>query len=129
MNISTLDSISPVDGRYRKHCLRLADYFSEAGLMRYRLKVEAAYFIALYQLPLPELKNVPEETISDLKLLASDPSQVNIQAIKDIEAVTNHDVKAVEYYIKQTYAEGLGTASEYIHFGLTSQDINNTAIP
>ena len=129
MNISTLDSISPVDGRYRKHCEKLAWYFSEGGLMRYRLKVEAAYFIALHQLPLPELQHVPEKTIRELQLLATDPSRVNIQAIKDIEAVTNHDVKAVEYFMKQEYAEGLGSASEYVHFGLTSQDINNTAIP
>ena len=129
MNISTFDAISPVDGRYRKNCESLAPYFSEASLIRYRVKVEAAYFVALCQLPLPQLKHVSKVTVAELQKLADDPQMVDIKSIKDIEAVTNHDVKAVEYYIKQTYDSALGDASEFIHFGLTSQDINNTAIP
>jgi adenylosuccinate lyase len=129
MNISTFDAISPVDGRYRKSCETLAPYFSEASLIRYRLKVEAAYFIALCHIPLPQLKNVSSQALDALKLLAGDQQGADIKAIKDIEAVTNHDVKAVEYYIKQTYEGVLGHASEFVHFGLTSQDINNTAIP
>jgi len=129
MNISTFDAISPVDGRYRKSCEILAPYFSEASLIRYRLKVEAAYFVALCHIPLPQLKDVSKNTLDAFEKLASDPGIADIKVIKDIEAVTNHDVKAVEYYIKQTYDSQLGNASEFIHFGLTSQDINNTAIP
>ncbi len=129
MTISTFDAISPVDGRYRKSTEVLAPYFSEASLIRYRIKVEAAYFLALCKLPLPQLKNVPLQTIKELQELAEDQQHVDIKTIKDIEAVTNHDVKAVEYYIKQKYEANLGAASEFIHFGLTSQDINNTAIP
>ncbi|MDQ3050523.1 MAG: adenylosuccinate lyase [Bacteroidota bacterium] len=129
MTISTFDAISPIDGRYRKSTEALASFFSEASLMRYRLKVEAAYFIALCRIPLPQLKDVTPQTIKEFQDLAADPNSVDIKAIKDIEAVTNHDVKAVEYYIKQKYEASLGEASEFIHFGLTSQDINNTAIP
>ncbi|MBL0342332.1 MAG: adenylosuccinate lyase [Bacteroidetes bacterium] len=129
MNLSTLDAISPVDGRYRKNCEPLAAYFSEASLIRYRVKIEAAYFLALCKIPLPQLKNVSTEAIKALEQLVKDPSTIDIKTIKDIEAVTNHDVKAVEYYLKQTYEVLLGHCSEFIHFGLTSQDINNTAIP
>jgi len=129
MNISTHDAISPIDGRYRKTCEPLAAYFSEASLMRYRVKVEIAYLIALCKIPLPQLSYVSEKTINNLKVFANDNSSIDIKAIKDIEAVTNHDVKAVEYYIKQIFEAELGHGSEFIHFGLTSQDINNTAIP
>jgi len=129
MNISTYDAISPVDGRYRKSCEPLAAYFSESSLIRYRVKVEAAYFIALCRIPLPQLKNISTYSIQKLEKLIQDLSVVDIKAIKDIESVTNHDVKAVEYYIKQNYEEALGDGSEFVHFGLTSQDINNTAIP
>ncbi len=129
MNLSTQDAISPIDGRYRKTCEPLAAYFSEASLIRYRVMVEADYFLALCKIPLPQLKNVSPKAIEALERLVSDLSVVDIKAIKDIETVTNHDVKAVEYYIKQKYAEVLGKESEFIHFGLTSQDINNTAIP
>jgi adenylosuccinate lyase len=129
MDIAVFDAISPVDGRYRKTCAPLANYFSEASLIRYRVRVEAAYFVALCRLPLPQLKNVPKSAITVLDALAKDAGKVDVKAIKDIEAVTNHDVKAVEYYIKQVYEQELGSGSEFIHFGLTSQDINNTAIP
>lgn len=129
MNISTYDAISPIDGRYRKSCEQLAPFFSEASLIRYRVKVEAAYYLALCEIPLPQLSNVSAKAITDLKKLVLDPSSVDVKAIKDIESVTNHDVKAVEYYIKQTYEAVLGGGSEFVHFGLTSQDINNTAIP
>lgn len=129
MNLSALDAISPVDGRYRKSCESLASYFSEASLILYRLKIEAAYFVALCKIPLPQLKNISSDAIDALQKLADDPSSADIKTIKEIEAVTNHDVKAVEYFIKNNYAEALGEAAEFIHFGLTSQDINNTAIP
>jgi len=129
MDIALFDAISPVDGRYRKTTAPLAGYFSEASLIRYRIRVEAAYFVALCRIPLPQLKDVSPATVSLLDNLAANADGVDIKAIKDIEAVTNHDVKAVEYYIKQVYEQQLGTGSEFIHFGLTSQDINNTAIP
>ena len=129
MDIALFDAISPVDGRYRKTTAPLAAYFSEASLIRYRVRVEAAYFVALCRIPLPQLKEVPAATVTLLKDLASNADGVDVKAIKDIESVTNHDVKAVEYYIKQVYEQPLGKAAEFIHFGLTSQDINNTAIP
>lgn len=129
MNLSTFDAISPVDGRYRKSSEPLAAYFSESSLIRYRVKVEAAYFLALCRIPLPQLKNIPNDSIQQLEKLIQDLSVVDIKTVKDIEAVTNHDVKAVEYYIKQNYEAALGDGSEFIHFGLTSQDINNSAIP
>jgi len=129
MDIRTFDAISPVDGRYHKSTQELGAYFSEAALIRYRIKVEAAYFVALCKIPLPQLKSVHADAIKAMQRLAGDASGVDIKAIKDIEAVTNHDVKAVEYFIKQVYESELGKASEFIHFGLTSQDINNTAIP
>lgn len=129
MNISTFDAISPVDGRYRKSCEPLAAYFSESSLIRYRVKVEAAYFLALCRIPLPQLQTIPMDSIQQLEKLIQDLSVVDIKAVKDIESVTNHDVKAVEYYIKQNYEAALGIGSEFVHFGLTSQDINNTAIP
>jgi len=129
MNISTYNAISPVDGRYHKATEPLAAYFSEAALMRYRVKVEIAYLDALYRLPLPQLSHLSEATLHKLRSFANDGNAVDIKAIKDIESVTNHDVKAVEYYIKQIFESDLGSGSEFIHFGLTSQDINNTAIP
>src|SRR5688572_26379191 len=129
MDLSSLDAISPIDGRYRKITEKLADYFSEASLIRYRIKVEAAYYVALCHIPLPQLKQVNPKALEALKLLAGDQSTVNVKSVKEIEAVTNHDVKAVEYFIKQTYEQQLGHSAEFIHFGLTSQDINNTAVP
>jgi adenylosuccinate lyase len=129
MNISSYDAISPIDGRYRKACEPLAAYFSEASLMRYRVKVEIAYLVALCRIPLPQLNHISENIIKKLLAFAEDDNKIDVKAIKDIEAVTNHDVKAVEYYIKQIFESDLGHGSELIHFGLTSQDINNTAVP
>jgi adenylosuccinate lyase len=129
MELNQLDAISPIDGRYRRATEPLAAFFSEAALMRYRVKVEAAYFSALCKIPLPQLRAVPAKALEAFQVLASRPEAVDIRAIKDIESITNHDVKAVEYYLKQAYADLLGDAAEFVHFGLTSQDINNTAIP
>src|SRR6187402_2542108 len=129
MNIFNYDAISPIDGRYRKTCEPLAAYFSEASLMRYRVKVEVCYLVALCKIPLPQLRHISESTISKLNAFAANPASTDIKAIKDIELVTNHDVKAVEYYIKQFFEADLAQGGEFVHFGLTSQDINNTAIP
>lgn len=129
MDSSAFNAISPVDGRYKKVCLPLSEFFSEAALIRYRIRVEAAYFVALCGIPLPQLAGVPAPTVELMRQLSLDAGSVDIKAVKDIESVTNHDVKAVEYYIKQTYEPELGSGSEFVHFGLTSQDVNNTAIP
>ncbi|MGE0085982.1 MAG: adenylosuccinate lyase [Desulfococcaceae bacterium] len=130
MEISTLSAISPVDGRYRRATEKLADYFSEGALIRYRVLTEVEYFIALCQLPLPRLKNFPPEHFGTLRAVYQRFSLQDAQKIKDIEKVTNHDVKAVEYFLKDVFHElGLDAFREFIHFGLTSQDINNTAIP
>lgn len=131
MELTSLTAISPVDGRYRKVCAPLADYFSEYALIRYRLRVEVEYFIALCRLPLPQLKDaLSGDTEERLRKLYVDFTPENAHKIKDIEAVTNHDVKAVEYYLKERFDElGLSAFKEFIHFGLTSQDINNTSVP
>ncbi len=130
MNLSPLTAISPVDGRYRKTTEILADYFSEAALIRYRILVEVEYFIALCELPLPQLKSVDEAIFEKLRNLYKNFSVDDAQIVKSIEQTTNHDVKAVEYYLKDKFSElGLAKHIEFIHFGLTSQDINNTAIP
>lgn len=129
-NLNDLTAISPIDGRYRKICAPFADYFSEFALIKYRVWVEVEYFIALTQIPLPQLKDFPKEKIKDLHQLVSAFSLNDAQKIKDTEKVTNHDVKAVEYFIKDKFTGlGLEKYSEFIHFGLTSQDINNTAVP
>ncbi len=130
MNLEALTAVSPVDGRYRKKTETLAAFFSEYALIKYRVKVEIEYFISLVELPLPQLKDFPQETFDDLRLIYENLSIEDAQKIKDIERVTNHDVKAVEYFIKEQF-ENLGVAqfSEFVHFGLTSQDINNTAVP
>lgn len=132
MELTTLTAISPVDGRYRSKCGALADYFSEYALIRYRVEVEVKYFLALCALPLPQLADVPQEAKDALSNLY-DPSfftPAQAQRIKDIESVTNHDVKAVEYFLKEEFDRlGLAKYKEFIHFGLTSQDINNTAVP
>ena len=128
--LSSLSAISPVDGRYRKAVEKLADYFSESALIKYRVRVEVEYFIALCNLPLPQLTDVDKGMFENLRRLYKNFSQKDAQKIKDIEKVTNHDVKAVEYYIKDAFdGLGLNRYKEFIHFGLTSQDINNTAIP
>jgi adenylosuccinate lyase len=130
MNLSTLDAISPIDGRYRKATAALADYFSEGALIRYRVKVEVEYFIALCELPLPMLEGVDASRFEPLRDGYRNFSQEDASRVKDIERVTNHDVKAVEYWLKERFdALGLSAFKEFIHFGLTSQDINNTAMP
>ncbi len=123
-------SISPIDGRYNKVTSQLSDYFSEYALIRYRVLVEVEYFIALCQLPLPQLKEVPESAFEQLRSLYENFSIEDAQHVKEIESVTNHDVKAVEYLLKEKLeALGLDKYREFVHFGLTSQDINNTATP
>lgn len=129
MQLNTLSAISPVDGRYFSTTQSLAPYFSEFGLMKYRVRVEVEYFIALTD-TLPELKSFAKENVSKLKSLYQSFSEADALAIKEIEKTTNHDVKAVEYFLKEKFdALGLSAQKEFIHFGLTSQDVNNTAIP
>lgn len=132
MQLTALTAISPVDGRYRDKALPLADYFSEYATIRYRVKVEVEYFIALSSLGLPQLPALTEAQTAALRRCYEPevftPKQA--QAVKDIEQVTNHDVKAVEYFLKERFDElGLSDRKEFIHFGLTSQDVNNTAFP
>ena len=130
MSLSPLYAISPVDGRYRKTTQELASFFSEAALIEFRVYVEIEYFIALCELPLPQLENFPKEKYDALKGIYKNFKQEDAQRIKDIESITNHDVKAVEYFIKEEFDKlGLADHKEFIHFGLTSQDINNTSIP
>jgi adenylosuccinate lyase len=125
-----LIAISPLDGRYQQQTLALSGYFSEYALFKYRLRVEIEYFIALTEIPLPQLQYFPKDKIENLKLIWKDFSINDAESIKLIEKTTNHDIKAVEYFIKQKFDElGLDEFKEFIHFGLTSQDINNTAIP
>ena len=130
MELSKLTAISPVDGRYRDTAAPLADYFSEYALIRYRVRVEVEYFIALCRLPLPQLADVDAAQLEGLRALYRDFTIADAQRVKEIERTTNHDVKAVEYLIKEKMDElGLGGHKEFVHFGLTSQDINNTATP
>ncbi len=130
MALSQLNAISPIDGRYRSKIDVLGHYFSEEALIKYRVLVEIEYFIALCELPLPQLKTVSNSVFEDLRAIYKKFTTADALAIKDIEKVTNHDVKAVEYFIKEKFdALGLTAYKEFIHFGLTSQDINNTAIP
>ncbi len=130
MSLNQLTAISPVDGRYHLKTQELSPYYSEFGLIKYRVLVEVEYFIALCQLPLPQLANFPGSQFSNLLHLAQHFSEADAQKIKDTEKITNHDVKAVEYFLKEKF-DGLGLQQwkEFIHFGLTSQDINNTAVP
>ena len=126
----SLYAISPVDGRYQRQTAPLQPYFSEAGLIRYRVRVEIEYFIALCELPLPQLASFPPEGFAALRDMYEVFGEPDARAVKEIERTTNHDVKAVEYFIKSKMeALGLGAFGEFIHFGLTSQDVNNTAIP
>jgi adenylosuccinate lyase len=130
MNLTQLNAISPIDGRYRNKIDKLANYFSEEALIKYRVRVEIEYFIALCELPLPQLSNFDKSLYADLRKVYEDFSTEDATKIKGIEKVTNHDVKAVEYFIKEKFdAFGISEFKEFIHFGLTSQDINNTAIP
>ncbi|SDU10387.1 adenylosuccinate lyase [Polaribacter sp. Hel1_33_78] len=130
MNLTQLNAISPIDGRYRNKISKLANYFSEEALIKYRVRVEIEYFIALCEIPLPQLADFNINLFEDLRKIYTDFTAEDAQKIKDIEKVTNHDVKAVEYFIKEKFdILGLQKHKEFIHFGLTSQDINNTAIP
>ena len=130
MALSSLNAISPIDGRYRSKVEALGNYFSEEALIKYRVLVEVEYFIALCEIPLPQLESVNASVFEDLRAIYRRFSAEDAKTIKDIEKVTNHDVKAVEYFIKGKFeALGLSDYKEFIHFGLTSQDINNTAIP
>lgn len=130
MSLNKLNAISPIDGRYRNKIASLAAYFSEEALIKYRVRVEIEYFIALCEIPLPQLSNFDRSKFNDLRKIYIDFDAEDANAIKEIEKVTNHDVKAVEYFIKKEFDKlGLAPYKEFIHFGLTSQDINNTAIP
>ena len=130
MQLDTLTAISPIDGRYRSKCEPLADYFSEFALIRYRVRVEVEYFIALCEIPLPQLAGVDHSAFTALRAIYTGFTEADAAAVKEIERTTNHDVKAVEYFLKQRFdALGLEAYKEFIHFGLTSQDINNTAVP
>ncbi len=125
-----LQAISPIDGRYRGKVAPLANYFSEEAIIRYRVQVEVKYFIALCELPLPQLANFDKSKYETLRDLYRNFTVEDAQKVKDIEKVTNHDVKAVEYFIKEAFdREGIEGFKEFVHFGLTSQDINNTAFP
>ena len=131
MNLNLLTAISPIDGRYRNKTQALADYFSEYALIRYRVRVEIEYFISLCELPLPQLEQFDHNLFKRLRDIYRDFNEESAQRVKDIEKVTNHDVKAVEYFLKEEFDKigGLESFKEFIHFGLTSQDINNTATP
>ena len=130
MTLSPLSAVSPVDGRYHNTTKQLSAYFSEAALIKYRVFVEIEYFIALCEIPLPQLQSFDKTLFDSLRRIYFDFTETDAQSIKDIEKITNHDVKAVEYFIKQKFdALKLDAYKEFIHFGLTSQDINNTAIP
>jgi adenylosuccinate lyase len=130
MELNTLTAVSPVDGRYRNATAGLELYFSEFALIRYRILVEIEYFIALCRLPLPQLEGIGEETFETLRDIYRNFTEEDARRVKEIERITNHDVKAVEYFIKERMdVLGLGERKEFVHFGLTSQDINNTATP
>ena len=130
MKLSALSAISPIDGRYHNSTQELSSYFSEAALIKFRVYVEIEYFISLCELPLPQLKHFDSSNFESLRAVYNNFSDHDAEAIKLIERTTNHDVKAVEYFIKDKFSElGLDEHKEFIHFGLTSQDINNTAIP
>ncbi len=130
MTLNTLNAISSIDGRYRSKVERFAAYFSEKALIQYRVKVEIEYFIALCEIPLPQLADFDTDLYAALRKIYTDFTDTDAQKIKNIEKVTNHDVKAVEYYIKEKFETlNLDALKEFIHFGLTSQDINNTAVP
>jgi len=130
MDLNSLNAISPIDGRYRNKTVALATFFSEEALIKYRVKVEIEYFITLCEIPLPQLLNFNKNNYNELRGIYINFSLEDAQQIKDIEKITNHDVKAVEYFIKEKFDNlHLEQFKEFIHFGLTSQDINNTAVP
>ena len=128
--MESLNAITPIDGRYRRQVEELSSYFSEAALIRYRVKVEVEYFIALCQLPLPQLKDTDPDSFEAMRNIYRNFSTEDAKEVKEVEKTTNHDVKAVEYFLKRHFeALGLDKHKEFIHFGLTSQDINNTSVP
>lgn len=131
MTLDTLTAVSPIDGRYRNKTERLADYFSEYALIRYRIRVEIEYFITLCELPLPQLASFNHDLFEQLRDIYRKFDESGAARVKEIENTTNHDVKAVEYFIKEEFDKigGLDEYKEFIHFGLTSQDINNTSVP
>ena len=130
MNMQSLSAISPIDGRYRKSTEDISRYFSEFALIRYRVFVEIEYFIALYELKLPELKNIKKSEIKNLREIVNNFSINDAKRIKKIEEKINHDLKSVEYFIKEKFKKlGIDEYKEFVHYGLTSQDINNTAVP
>ncbi len=131
MTLDTLTAVSPIDGRYRSKTERLADYFSEYALIRYRIRVEIEYFITLCELPLPQLASFNRDLFEQLRTIYRDFNESGAARVKEIEKTTNHDVKAVEYFIKEEFDKigDLDAYKEFIHFGLTSQDINNTSVP
>ncbi|MBX2844534.1 MAG: adenylosuccinate lyase [Flammeovirgaceae bacterium] len=130
MSLETLTAISPIDGRYRSKTEKLENYYSEYALIKYRVRVEIEYFIALCKIPLPQLQHIDPKAFPVLQKIYLDFSLEDAQKIKELEKVTNHDVKSVEYFIKEKFEElNISALQEFIHFGLTSQDINNTAIP
>jgi adenylosuccinate lyase len=130
MELNNLMAISPLDGRYRPKVVELENFFSEFGLIRYRLMVEVEYFIALCDIPLPQLSDFRKDNYTPLRAIYEDFDIKEAEKVKETEKITNHDVKAIEYYLKEKFFQaGWGRWSEFIHFGLTSQDINNTAIP
>lgn len=130
MELNVLSAVSPIDGRYHRHTKSLSNYFSEAALIRYRVRVEIEYFIELCELPLPQLEGFDKSLYPTLRKIYNEISTADTERVKEIEKTTNHDVKAVEYLIKEKMeALGIGNQMEFIHFGLTSQDINNTATP
>ncbi len=130
-DLDILTAVSPIDGRYHRATKALADYYSEYALMKYRVQVEIEYFITLCELPLPQLKNVDHATFPTLRAIYQNFSKADAERVKAIESVTNHDVKAIEYFIKEELDKlgGWDEYKEFIHFGLTSQDINNTSFP
>ncbi|MCR5129886.1 MAG: adenylosuccinate lyase [Prevotella sp.] len=132
MTLDVLTAISPIDGRYREKTEILSEYFSEYALIRYRVRVEIEYFISLCELPLPQLVDFPKDSFDSLRAIYLDFSESDALRVKEIEKTTNHDVKAVEYFIKEQFdkiGDALQPYKEFIHFGLTSQDINNTSVP
>ena len=131
MTLDTLTAVSPIDGRYRSKTESLADYFSEYALIRYRVRVEIEYFITLCELPLPQLESFNSALFEQLRDIYRNFDEASAARVKEIESITNHDVKAVEYFIKEEFDKigGLDNYKEFIHFGLTSQDINNTSVP
>ena len=131
MNLDMLTAISPIDGRYRGKTEALAEYFSEFALIRYRVRVEIEYFITLCELPLPQLATMDHGLFPRLRAIYEDFSEQDAARVKTIEQTTNHDVKAVEYFVKEKLDEigGMDSYKEFVHFGLTSQDINNTSVP